>query len=154
MKTEKAIFGAGCFWKPQAIFDKTKGVLKTTVGFMGGTIENPSYDDVCTNKTGHVEVVQVEFDPSKISYEKLLDIFWNNHDPTQIDRQGPDMGIQYKSVIFYTQEDQKHKAEKSKKEQQKILDKKIATEIRPALKFYEAEEYHQKYYEKHNINKC
>ncbi len=147
---EIAIFGAGCFWGIEAAFMKIKGVISTTVGYMGGDLENPTYEDVCTNKTGHVEVVKVEFDSSVISYEELLEVFWNIHNPTQIDMQGPDIGTQYRSIIFYQNEEQKIKAEesKSKLEKSKKYSKPIATEITKAKTFYKAEEYHQKYLEK------
>ena len=147
---EKATFGAGCFWGVEAAFRKIKGVISTAVGYMGGTLKNPSYEDVCTDKTGHVEVVQIEFDPSVISYEDLLEVFWNIHDPTQLNRQGPDIGTQYKSVIFYHDEKQKKKAEESKIKQEKIkkYSKHIVTEILKVKTFNKAEEYHQQYLEK------
>lgn len=154
MKTEKATFGAGCFWHVEEDFRKMKGVIKTTVGYMGGTLKNPSYENVSTDKTGHVEVCQVEFDPEKISYEKLLDQFWEIHDPTQVDRQGPDVGTNYRSVIFYYNEKQKKIALESKEKQQNKTDGKIVTEIVKAGKFYEAEEYHQKYLMKKGLNTC
>ncbi len=146
--TEIATFGAGCFWHPQAEFNKIPGILKTTVGYMGGSVENPTYQMVCSNETGHVEVTQIEFDPKLISYEELLDLFWSMHDPTSVDRQGPDVGYQYKSVIFYHSEAQKKAAEKSMKALQKKLNTTIATVIRPAEAFYKAEGYHQNYLEK------
>ena len=148
-----ATFGAGCFWGVEIAFQDIKGVINTTVGYMGGTLKNPSYADVCTNKTGHTEVVQIEFDPSIISYEKLVDIFWKIHDPTQLDRQGPDIGTQYRSIIFYHDEKQKKLAEKSKEKQEKSgkYKNKIVTKITKAKKFYKAEEYHQKYFEKYNF---
>ncbi|AJF61301.1 Peptide methionine sulfoxide reductase MsrA [archaeon GW2011_AR15] len=145
---ETATFGAGCFWGVEHEFSKVKGVLSTEVGFMGGDAENPSYQLVCTNTTGHAEVVHVKYDPKKVPYEKLLEVFWRVHDPTQLNRQGPDVGTQYRSVIFYYNEEQKKKAEKSLKEEQKKHSKKIATAIVEAEEFYRAEEYHQKYYEK------
>lgn len=145
---EKATFGAGCFWGVEDSFQKIKGVVSTRVGYMGGTLKNPTYKDVCTDKTGHIEVVQMTYDPSIISYEKLLEIFWSIHDPTQLDRQGPDIGTQYRSVIFYHTKEQKKIAEKSKQKQSKIIKKEIVTEITPAKEFYPAEEYHQKYLEK------
>jgi peptide-methionine (S)-S-oxide reductase len=150
---EKATFGAGCFWGVEAAFQDLKGVLSTTVGYMGGDFENPTYEDVCTDKTGHAEVVQIIFDPLKILFEKLLEIFWDIHDPTQLNRQGPDKGTQYRSVIFYHSQEQKRKAEKSKVEQQKSKKYKntIVTEIAPAKKFYPAEEYHQKYLQKQSL---
>ena len=145
---EKVTFGAGCFWGVEDSFQKIKGVVSTRVGYMGGNLKNPTYEDVCTDKTGHVEVVQMTYDPSIISYEKLLEIFWSLHDPTQLDRQGPDIGTQYRSVIFYHTEGQKNIAEKSKQKQSKMIKKEIVTEITPAKEFYPAEEYHQKYLEK------
>ena len=151
MKKEIAMFGAGCFWGVQATFDKLPGILKTEVGYSGGRPEykNPSYKEVCTDKTGHAEVIRIEFDPKKISYEKLLEVFWNLHDPTQLNRQGPDIGAQYRSVIFYYTERQKKLAEKSKEEIQKKIAGKIVTEITKARPFYKAEDYHQKYYIEH-----
>lgn len=151
---EFATFGAGCFWGVEAIFQKIKGVVKTTVGYMGGNTKNPTYEQVCTDKTGHAEVIQITYDPEQINYEKLLDKFWEIHDPTQLNRQGPDIGTQYKSVIFYHNEMQKRFSERSKNRQQKNYNKKIVTEITPALEFYPAEEYHQKYYEKHGLTNC
>jgi len=137
----KATFGAGCFWEPEEVFSKIEGVISTKVGYMGGKVANPSYQQVCGGKTGHVEVIQVEFDPKKISYKELLDIFWKIHDPTQLNRQGLDVGEQYKSVIFYHDKEQKKLAEKTKP-------KNAVTGILPAKKFWKAEEYHQKYLQK------
>jgi len=151
---EFATFGAGCFWGVEAIFQKIRGVLKTTVGYMGGNIKNPTYEQVCTDKTGHVEVIQITYDPEQINYEKLLDKFWEIHDPTQLNRQGPDIGTQYKSVIFYHNEIQKRLSELSKNKQQKNYNKKIVTEIIPAIEFYPAEKYHQKYFKKHGLSNC
>jgi len=147
---ETATFGAGCFWGVEASFQKIKGVTKTTVGYMGGNLKNPTYEDVCTDKTGHVEVTQVEFDNSKITYDELLDVFWDIHDPTQKNRQGVDIGTQYKSVIFYHNNDQKNKAERSKARQNQLkkFKKPIVTEITEAKEFYIAEEYHQNYLNK------
>jgi len=147
---EIATFGAGCFWGVQSEFDKIRGVKKTTVGYMGGNIKNPTYKDVCSGKTGYIEVVQIEFDSNNITYKELLKTFWNIHDPTQINRQGFDIGSQYKSIIFYHTEEQKKEALSSKKEIEKLknLKNKIYTEIKPSEKFYIAEEYHQKYLEK------
>jgi peptide-methionine (S)-S-oxide reductase len=148
---EKAIFGAGCFWGVEAAFQKTKGVQSTTVGYTGGAMKNPTYENVCTNITGHAEVVQIIYDEKIISYEQLLDTFWNIHDPTQLNRQGPDRGAQYRSVIFYQNDMQKIVAENSKKKQQNSgrYKKQIVTEIIKAQTFFPAEEYHQKYLEKH-----
>ena len=151
---EKATFGAGCFWGVEVEFKKVKGVVDTIVGYMGGKTKNPTYEQVCTDKTGHVEVVQVTFDPKKISYEKLLNVFWKCHDPTQVNRQGPDIGTQYRSVIFYHSEKQKKAAEKSKVALEKKLQQDIATAIEPAKTFYKAEEYHQRYLEKHKFAVC
>ena len=151
---EKATFAAGCFWGVEASFQKIKGVMSTTVGYMGGKIKNPTYEQVCTDKTGHAEVVQITYNPSVISYEKLLDVFWSIHDPTQLNRQGPDTGTQYRSVIFYHSDEQKKIAEQSKQKQTAKHKKEIATEITPAKEFYPAEEYHQKYFEKNKFVSC
>jgi len=150
---EIATFGAGCFWGVEAAYQKIKGVIKTTVGYMGGTTKNPSYEDVCTDKTGHAEVVQVQFDNKIVKYEELLDVFWKIHDPTQLNRQGFDIGTQYQSVIFYHNEKQKILAEKSKNKQEKSK-KQIVTEIVPAKEFYKAEEYHQNYLKKQGRASC
>lgn len=152
----KATFGAGCFWHVEESFRKVKGVISTTVGYMGGTLKNPTYKDVCSDKTGHAEVVQIEYEPSKVPYEELLDIFWSIHEPTTLNRQGPDVGTQYKSVIFYHNEEQKNAAIKSKEELQKSrkYKNKIVTEIKPASEFYRAEEYHQMYLEKRGLKVC
>jgi peptide-methionine (S)-S-oxide reductase len=150
MKAEKATFGAGCFWGVEERFRKLKGVISTTVGYSGGDYPNPTYKNVCSGKTGHAEVVQVEFDPSIISYGELLDFFWKIHDPTSLNKQGWDVGNQYRSVIFYHTPEQKEKAEESKKrlEDSGRFKKKIVTAIEPAKEFYRAEEYHQKYIQK------
>jgi peptide methionine sulfoxide reductase msrA/msrB len=150
---DTATFGAGCFWGVEAAFRKAKGVLNTTVGFMGGHFKNPSYKDVCSDETGHAEIVQIEYDPKVISYEELLDIFWDIHDPTTINRQGPDVGSQYRSVIFYYNAGQETIARASREKLNKSGKFKgsIATEIVPAKEFYKAEEYHQRYYEKQGI---
>ena len=141
MKSEKATFAMGCFWHPQRVFDKIKGVLKTNVGFMGGKpVSNLTYEQVCIGNTGHAEVIQITFNPKIISYESLLKIFWKEHDPTAVNRQGPDIGDQYRSVIFYHNESQKKAAEKSLKNQQNKLKKPIVTLIQKAAKFYIAEE--------------
>ena len=149
-----ATFGAGCFWGVEKSFQNIKGVKKTTVGYMGGILENPTYEDVCSDKTGHAEVVQIKYDPSIVSYNQLLEVFWSIHDPTQENRQGFDIGTQYRSVIFYHNEQQKIEAEKSKKLQPDKYTKKIVTEISQAKKFYPAEDYHQNYYEKHGLSGC
>jgi peptide methionine sulfoxide reductase msrA/msrB len=155
-KTELATFGAGCFWHVEEIFRKTPGVFKTTVGYMGGTLVNPTYEDVCTNTTNHAEVVHLDYDPKIVSYEQLLEVFWNNHDPTTKNRQGPDEGTQYRSVIFYHAKDQQTKAlqSKQKKEQAKKFARPIVTEIIAASTFYPAEEYHQKYLYKRGLKSC
>ena len=151
----KATFGAGCFWCVEDIFRTTSGVKSTTVGYGGGHTKNPTYEEVCTDMTGHAELVQVEYDPNVLSYEKLLDVFWKAHDPTQLNRQGPDIGTKYRSVIFCHDLEQQKIAQESK---QKLddsgkLGKKITTEIKPAPEFYKAEEYHQKYYLKCGISR-
>ncbi|KYK25822.1 methionine sulfoxide reductase A [Thermoplasmatales archaeon SG8-52-1] len=151
---QKATFGAGCFWGVQAAYQKIKGVKKTLVGYMGGHVDNPTYEQVCTDKSGHAEVIQILFNPEEISYERLLGIFWEIHDPTQLNRQGPDIGTQYRSIIFYHNEEQKKLAETSKNKIQKKYNNKIVTEIKPAKEFYPAEEYHQKYLEKQGISSC
>ena len=146
----KATFGAGCFWHVEDLLSKTKGVTSTAVGYIGGELENPTYEQVCTDQTGHAEAVEVEFNPDEISYEQLLDVFWHNHNPTTLNRQGPDVGNQYRSAIFYHDETQKEIAEKSKQslDSSGSFDDPIVTEIIPAPKFYKAEEYHQKYFKK------
>ena len=153
---EKATFGAGCFWGVESAFINIKGIKSTTVGYMVGNLKNPTYGDVCTDKTGHAEVVQILYDPTKISYDQLLNIFWSIHDPTQLNRQGADIGTQYRSVIFYHNENQKQIAKKSKNKQQKTgkYKKPITSEITPAKEFYPAEEYHQKYLEKNGKISC
>lgn len=152
-RTQLAAFGAGCFWGVEAAFQGLKGVVSTTVGYSGGKTKNPTYKDVCTNKTGHAEVLQVEYDPAQISYEKLLDVFWSIHDPTTLNRQGPDVGTQYRSVIFFHNPEQEKAAKllKERLEGSGKFKNPITTQIVPAQEFYKAEEYHQKYYQKHNI---
>jgi peptide-methionine (S)-S-oxide reductase len=157
MSLQKATFGAGCFWGVEAEFRQLpKGVVSTAVGYEGGSMTNPTYRDVCTDRTGHAEAVEVEYDPEEISYEDLLKVFWENHDPTTLNRQGPDVGKQYRSVIFYhTPEQQaaalatKEKLEKSGKYRRPIV-----TEIVPATTFYRAEDYHQQYLEKRGLSSC
>jgi len=153
---DKATFGAGCFWGVEAAFQKIPGIVSTKVGYMGGHLKNPSYKDVCTDKTGHAEVIQITFNPKVVSYEKLVEIFWNIHDPTQFNKQGPDIGTQYRSAIFYHNQKQKEIAEKSKKKQHQSgkYKRTIVTEITPAKEFYPAEEYHQKYLEKQGLSSC
>lgn len=151
---EKATFGAGCYWGVEASFQKIKGINSTRVGYMGGKTKNPTYEQVCTDETGHAEVVQIKYNPSVVSYDKLLEVFWSTHDPTQLNRQGPDIGTQYRSVIFYHSEEQKQIAEKSKQKQLEKYNKEIVTEITPAKEFFSAEEYHQKYLEKNKLFHC
>jgi len=152
----KAIFAAGCFWGVEATFRQLPGVISTRVGYTGGTLSNPTYQDVCTDRTGHAEAVEVEYDPSKLSYEKLLDVFWENHDPTQLNRQGPDWGTQYRSAIFFTSPEQEAAAKASKERLEKSgrYRKPIVTQIVPASTFYEAEDYHQQYLEKRGLASC
>jgi peptide-methionine (S)-S-oxide reductase len=155
-KTELATFGAGCFWGVEADFRQIRGVVATQVGYEGGHTENPSYRDVCSHTTGHAEVVQVEYDPARVSYEDLLKVFWENHDPTQVNRQGPDVGDQYRTVIFYHTPEQQAAAQASKErlEVEKKYRRPIATQIVPAETFYRAEEYHQQYLEKRGLSTC
>lgn len=150
---EKATFGAGCFWGIEAAFRKVPGVVSTSVGYAGGSFNNPTYKDVCSGGTGHAEVVQVDYDPSKVSYEELLDVFWNIHDPTTLNRQGPDVGTQYRSAIFFHNSEQEATARMSKEKLQSSgqYKKPVVTEITPASEFYRAEEYHQRYFEKHRL---
>ena len=163
MKEEKtgsniqtATFGAGCFWGVEETFRKIKGVVDTKVGYMGGKMQKPTYEDVCTDGSGHAEVVQVKYDPSKVKFEELLDVFWNNHNPTTTDRQGPDEGSQYRSVIFYYTEEQKKTAMKSKEnlEKSKKFQNPVVTKIVKASEFWMAEDYHQRYLQKRGVNSC
>ena len=147
-KTEPATFGGGCFWCMEAVFQTVDGVLSSTSGYAGGTAANPTYEQVCTGTTGHAEVIQLEFDPARISYEKVLEIFWKAHDPTTLNRQGHDHGAQYRSIILYHNEAQKLAAEKSKRAAQARLKDPIVTQIVPLVKFYRAEDYHQDYFRK------
>jgi peptide-methionine (S)-S-oxide reductase len=149
--TQIATLANGCFWCTEAIFKRLKGVKSVLPGYSGGLVENPSYDEVCTGKTGHAESTQIEFDPAVIPYEKILDVFWHTHDPTTLNRQGNDVGTQYRSAIFYHDQKQKELAEKSKKEIEKasVYKNPIVTEITPFKNFYVAEDYHKDYYEKH-----
>lgn len=153
---QKATFGAGCFWGVEETFRKVPGVVETAVGYEGGRTENPSYEDVCTKNTNHAEVVQVMFDPAKVSYDELLEIFWNNHNPTTYNRQGPDVGSQYRSVIFFHSLEQKTMAEVSlqKLEKSGKFARPIVTQIIPASTFYRAEEYHQQYLKKLGKDSC
>jgi len=144
---EKATFGGGCFWCVEAVFERVEGVHAVVSGYAGGTEENPTYERVCTGKTGHAEVVQISFDPAKVTYEQLLDLFWSAHDPTTVNRQGADVGTQYRSVIFTHSEVQHAAAERSKKEAQKRFTSQVVTEIAPLTRFYEAEKYHQDYFD-------
>ncbi len=152
----KAAFAAGCFWGVEAAFRQVGGVLSTAVGYEGGRTENPTYEDVCTNTTGHAETVEVEYDPSRVSYEQLLDVFWDNHDPTQLNRQGPDVGTQYRSAIFFHTPEQQAAAAASKERRVASgqFKRPIGTEITPASRFYRAEEYHQQYLEKRGLAHC
>jgi peptide-methionine (S)-S-oxide reductase len=154
MATEKAIFAAGCFWGVEAAFRQVEGVLEVTSGYSGGHTEHPSYRAVGSDRTGHAEAVQVEFDPAKVSYDRLLDVFWQIHDPTQVNRQGPDVGTQYRSAIFYLTPEQETAAKSSRERAQDGLSRPIATEITQASTFWPAEEYHQRYFEKHGFVGC
>ncbi len=156
MNNEKATFGAGCFWGVEEMFRNIKGVKSATSGYAGGATENPTYEEVCSHDTGHAEVVEVEFDPAQVGYEKLLDLFWSNHDPTTRNRQGPDIGSQYRSVVFYHSPEQKAAAEAKKAELEKSgkFRRTIVTQIEPAPAFYRAEEYHQQYLRKHGRSHC
>lgn len=153
---ERATFGAGCFWGVEAEFRQVPGVLSTRVGYAGGHYDNPSYKDVCTGKTGHAEVVEVTFDPARVSYQTLLDVFWDNHDPTQLNRQGPDFGTQYRTAIFFHDEAQREAATASKEARQSSgrYRRPVVTEIVPATTFWEAEDYHQQYLEKRGLSHC
>src|SRR6516162_3612056 len=145
-QTESATLGGGCFWCTEALFQMLPGVKSVTSGYAGGTKPNPTYEEVCTGKTGHAEVIQIEFDPAVVSYDKILSTFWDAHDPTTLNAQAPDHGIQYRSIILYNSDDQKAAAEKSKAEAQKKFSKPIVTEIVPLKAFYKAEGYHQDFY--------
>ena len=151
-----ATFAAGCFWGVEEAFRQIKGVNSTMVGYTGGRLENPTYHDVCTDETGHAEAIQIEFDPSVVSYEKLLNVFWDIHDPTTLNRQGPDVGSQYRSLVAYHTPEQQEIAKKSIENLEKSgkFKGRIVTEIVPATKFYKAEDYHQKYYMKRGGGSC
>ena len=152
----KAIFAAGCFWGVEAAFRQVPGVVSTRVGYIGGHTANPTYKEVCGDGTGHAEAVEVEYDPARVSYDQLLDIFWENHDPTQLNRQGPDWGTQYRSAIFFTspEQEQAAKASKQKREKSGAYRKPIVTQIVPEATFYAAEDYHQQYLEKRGLASC
>jgi peptide-methionine (S)-S-oxide reductase len=154
--TQKATFGAGCFWGVEAAFRQIPGVKATAVGYMGGSTQNPTYQDVCTDETGHAEVVEVIFDPHQVGYDRLLQVFWENHNPTTLNRQGPDIGSQYRSAIFYHTPEQESAAKASKQKLQESgkFSKPIVTEITPAKEFYRAEDYHQQYLEKRGLASC
>ncbi len=154
MNTQTATFAAGCFWGVEADFRDIPGVLDAEAGYTGGTTENPSYRDVCSDRTGHAEAVRVSFDADKVSYDALLDAFWSLHDPTQVNRQGPDVGTQYRSAVFYNDETQRVAAEASKARAQAKFPRPIATQIVPAQPFYRAEDYHQRYLEKQGLRHC
>lgn len=153
---ETATFAAGCFWGVEETFRQVPGVVETTVGYLGGHTANPTYKDVCTDETGHAEVVQVTFDPSKVSYDKLLDVFWSAHDPTTLNRQGPDIGTQYRSAIFFHSSEQERQARASKEKMQASgkFRRPVVPEITPASTFYSAEDYHQKYLAKRGLSHC
>ena len=151
---EKATFGAGCFWGVEAEFRQVSGVVSTAVGYMGGHLANPTYKDVCTDRTGHAEVVQVEFDPAKVSYDQLLNVFWENHDPTTLNRPGPDVGAQYRSAIFFHSPEQEKAALASKEGHKSSFRKPLVTVVEPAKDFWIAEDYHQQYLEKRGLSHC
>jgi len=151
---EKALFGAGCFWGVEAAFRRVKGVQATAVGYSGGHLSNATYEDVCSGKTGHAEVVEIEYDPAQVSYDDLLNVFWENHNPTTLNRQGPDVGAQYRSAIFFLSPEQEAAAKASKERVQSRFKNKIVTEITPASEFYRAEDYHQQYLEKRGLAQC
>jgi peptide-methionine (S)-S-oxide reductase len=149
--TEKITMGGGCFWCVEAVFQRIKGVKSVASGYAGGTVENPTYKQVCTGETGHAEVIQILFDPGVLSFDKLLEVFWAAHDPTTLNRQGADHGTQYRSVVFYENERQKDLAEKSRDAAQKGFQSPIVTQIAPMPKFYKAEDYHQNYYNENKM---
>ena len=154
MELKKATFAAGCFWGVEAAFRRVPGVKSTTVGYEGGTMANPTYKDVCTGRTGHAETVEVEYDPGQVSYPELLKVFWSEHDPTTLNRQGPDVGTQYRSVIFYHTPEQESAARSSMLEESKKFSRPIVTQIQPASQFWRAEDYHQQYLEKRGAASC
>jgi peptide-methionine (S)-S-oxide reductase len=151
---EKATLGAGCFWGVEATYRRLAGVKETRVGYMGGKLKNPTYKDVCTDSTGHAEVLEVTFDPAVISYHDILEVFWDNHNPTTLNRQGPDVGTQYRSAIFYHSPEQEAEAKASRDAAQSRFPRPIVTEITPATEFWRAEEYHQQYLEKRGLSQC
>jgi peptide-methionine (S)-S-oxide reductase len=151
---KKATFGAGCFWGVEAAFRQIEGVTRTRVGYSGGTLDNPTYEDVCSHTTGHAEVVEVTYDPERVSYEQLLDVFWRKHDPTQLNRQGWDIGDQYRSVVFFHDAEQEEAALRTKAREQAGRKAPVVTQIEPAQTFYEAEDYHQQYLEKRGRSSC
>ncbi|MGA3201754.1 MAG: peptide-methionine (S)-S-oxide reductase MsrA [Bryobacteraceae bacterium] len=151
---EKATLGAGCFWGVEATYRRLAGVKETQVGYMGGKLKSPTYKDVCTDSTGHAEVLEVTFDPAVISYHDILEVFWDNHNPTTLNRQGPDVGTQYRSAIFYHSPEQEAEAKASRDAAQSRFPRPIVTEITPATEFWRAEEYHQQYLEKRGLSQC
>ena len=151
---ETATFAAGCFWQVEVEFRNTDGVKDAVVGYIGGSTERPSYEDVCTGRTGHAEAVEVTFDPDEVSYEQLLDVFWGLHDPTQMNRQGPDVGTQYRTAIFFHTPEQEKQATASREREQEKHSKPVVTEITPATGFWPAEDYHQRYLEKRGLATC
>jgi peptide-methionine (S)-S-oxide reductase len=151
---KKATFGAGCFWGVEAAFRQLDGVTRTRVGYSGGSLENPTYEDVCSHTTGHAEVVEVTYDPERVSYDQLLQVFWRKHDPTQLNRQGWDIGDQYRSVLFFHDEEQQEAALASKAHEQASYKAPVVTQVEPAETFYEAEDYHQQYLEKRGRSTC
>ena len=153
-KLEKATFGAGFFWGVEATFRRLAGVKSTQVGYLGGALKNPTYEQVCTDRTGHAEVVEVTFDPATISYHDLLEVFWENHNPTTLNRQGPDVGAQYRSAIFFHSPEQEAEARRSRDAAQARFSRPIVTEITPTSEFWRAEEYHQQYLEKRGLSHC
>ncbi|MEQ8787108.1 MAG: peptide-methionine (S)-S-oxide reductase MsrA [Pirellulaceae bacterium] len=156
MPQEKAIFAAGCFWGIESAFRQVDGVVDAKVGYTGGSVENPTYEQVCTGRTGHAEAVEVVYDPEKVGFDQLLDVFWKIHDPTQLNRQGPDTGTQYRTAVFYRDESQREAAEASKARlaESGRFPRPVVTEITPATTFYAAEEYHQQYLEKRGMRQC
>src|SRR5687768_7216598 len=156
MTESKATFGAGCFWGVEAAYRQIPGVISTRVGYLGGTMENPTYRDVCSGRTGHAEVVEVTYDSERLTYDDMLTVFWDNHNPTTLNRQGPDIGTQYRSAIFYHDDEQQQAAVASKEERERSgrYRSPIVTEITAASPFYEAEDYHQQYLEKRGLSSC